>query len=496
MKYFNFARHLAIVSTSIGMVSSAHAQEPTTLDAATLMTVMDGAVPQGTLAVQVAQGAYEALSAVQTVEITKFLLTPTLSVDLELERVWAWGPATQFVVGTNQGDVQMQAPDLVFFRGVVSGAPESRVFLSASPAGLKGVIRVGQSQFIVSPAGVQENLALARTHWIFDSLSQAAATPPVRFECEPAVVPGQVLPPANGVPGFQERGASRVALVAIDADFEFRQFFTTPEDAASYVCELIGYVSYIYEADVNLKLAPSFIRVWDTASDPYTGTNTSTQLDQFKNFWESNMGSVTRNTAHLVSGRNLGGGRAFLDNMCGGSSAYGVNANMSGFFPRPPQNGGSSNWDLVVVAHELGHNFSSPHTHCYDPPIDRCYTEEGGCAGGTAVCQQGTIMSYCHTCSGGLANIDLTFGPTVSNHLQSNLVPCIGASRNPCFVNASFTGLQQGTPSNPMRTIARATWFVAPGGTVSIAAGSYPETLRICQPMRLTSTGGIASFGR
>ncbi len=484
----------AAVGASFTLVASAQIVEPASLDAAVLMTPINDGAPGGTLAVRVAQDAYHTLSSVQDVEILNVPLTASVNVTLDLERFWAWSAGTQFVVGTNQGDVPIEPPQLVFFRGTVRNAPDSKVFLSASPAGLKGVIRVGQAQFVFSPMGAREGAPGG--HWVFDSLSPAAATPPVLFDCEPAVVPGQAIPPASGLPSFQERGASRVALVAMDADFEFRQLFGTAEDAVSYVSELLAYVSYIYENDVNLKLAQSYIRVWDTASDPYSGSNTDTQLDQFKNYWEGNMGSVFRNAAHLVSGRNLGGGRAFLDNMCGGSSAYGVSGNMSGFFPKPPQNGNSGNWDLVVVAHELGHNFSSPHTHCYNPPIDRCYTQEGGCAGGTAVCQQGTIMSYCHTCTGGLANIDLTFGSIVSNHIQNNLVACIGPARNPCFVDASFGGTQQGTPTNPMRTIARGTWYVAPHGTVSIAAGNYPERFRISQPMLLTASGGVARVGQ
>ena len=55
-----------------------------------------------------------------------------------------------------------------------------------------------------------------------------------------------------------------------------------------------------------------------------------------------------------------------------------------------------SSWEKELVAHELGHNFSSPHTHCYVPEIDQC-ANESGCYEGPIVESVGTIMSYCNS---------------------------------------------------------------------------------------------------
>src|SRR5690606_25285714 len=86
------------------------------------------------------------------------------------------------------------------------------------------------------------------------------------------------------------------------------------------------------------------------------------------------------------------------------------------------------NWDLVVAAHELGHNFGAIHTHNYNPPLDGC--GNGDCSAPFG----GTIMSYCHTCSGGLGNITLHFHPQNLADMNSYLQ---GATSCP-LVNQSY----------------------------------------------------------
>ena len=68
--------------------------------------------------------------------------------------------------------------------------------------------------------------------------------------------------------------------------------------------------------------------------------------------------------------------------------------------------------------HELGHNFNSGHTHDggYSPRVDTCgcpYSNgrcTESCPAQLPLAKSATIMSYCHLCGGGYANIDYTFG--------------------------------------------------------------------------------------
>src|SRR5690606_8177155 len=64
-------------------------------------------------------------------------------------------------------------------------------------------------------------------------------------------------------------------------------------------------------------------------------------------------------------------------------------------------------------AHELGHQFGTPHTHDYNPRIDNC-------AGGQCI-SNGTIMSYCHTCPGGMNNVTLRFHQRVVDRITNTV---------------------------------------------------------------------------
>jgi hypothetical protein len=101
-------------------------------------------------------------------------------------------------------------------------------------------------------------------------------------------------------------------------------------------------------------------------------------------------------------------------------------------------------WDLMAIAHELGHNFGTPHTHCFSPPIDQCYGGEGGCYSGPSVNPGplgGTIMSYCHLLVGGYGNVDLRFHDrciTEEMLPEINSVSCLTTLTEPAPVATSF----------------------------------------------------------
>ncbi len=260
--------------------------------------------------------------------------------------------------------------------------------------------------------------------------------------------------------------------LAIETDYQLFQKFGDSQALTSYVTQLIAAASNQYFVDVQTTLAIAYLGVYTDSSDPWTaqdsGGSASNVLDQFRSAWSGGNWPVSANLAHFISGANLGGGVAYVNVLCNQSFGFGVSGNISGNINWGSWTGAPAHftWDFVVVAHELGHNFGSGHTHSYCPPLDQCYTN---CNGSTS-CAQGTIMSYCHTC-GGMNAIDLRFHPVTANIMR-------GAVNSSCLGEASLAGgdwVQYNLRFNPLTAAG------ARNATLEFAhnAANQPQPFRV-----------------
>jgi hypothetical protein len=255
---------------------------------------------------------------------------------------------------------------------------------------------------------------------------------------------------AGAAPAGLPEGATYSANVAIETDYEFFQLFGNTTAEIDYIADLFAYSSSIYAAQVDTSLAVGYVSLWTTPADPWSAGSTSTMLAQFRSYWISNHSDVVRTVAHFLGGRSLGGGIAYIGALCSNSIGYGLSMDLDGNFDIGSP---SVVWDIVVVSHEIGHNFSSPHTHCYagiggnPSPVDMCYGSESGCyAGPTSLpgppgVGSGTIMGYCHLIPPGFGNVSLTFGlghpygvaPERVPNLMSAYVAALAGSNPACF---------------------------------------------------------------
>jgi hypothetical protein len=355
--------------------------------------------------------AYRNVKLREHLVLTNFALAPDKHVDLELRRVEVFSKDARIVVATPEGDTVLPRPDVTIFSGTVRDHSDSMAFLSLSPHGTNGIIRLGDETFIVSAGGgpnktdaLVYNLttlppgAINWGNWVcgVDKL-------PARGHGLLPLPVGEMFRASGGT--ARAGAPTRRVVLAIETDWEFTGNLFGGNTAASsaYAATLIGASSEIYTRDVGTELQIGFLRIWPSSNDPWDSNDTLAQLDQFQSHWNSLMTQVERHAVHFLSGRRLGGGVAYLSALCDTGWDYGLSANLGGSFPYPLQDNHWQNWDIFVISHELGHNFGAPHTHNMHPQIDNC------AGGDCSVTPNGTIMSYCHTCPGGMANIQLKF---------------------------------------------------------------------------------------
>lgn len=385
-----------------------------------------GSIPGLTVALQLDQDLYAGLKGVGRAQLGGFLLDAHRTVDLSVERFDVPAPDARLILaewtGAAAREVEMAPPDVILLRGQVVGQPGSTVFLSLSPHGSHGYIRLdddahgAQQTYIIStPAEV----AMAGGPTVIYNLSTlpAGVIEWQQFTCDARQIAGRewreadhsALHSGNGAGDGPDTLPCRRVRIAIETDWEYMTRFGGNSAAAqAYIHTLMGALTEIYTRDVNTRFEVVYSRIWSTSGDPWTATTIDSRLNEFRAHWNSTMQGVNRNIAHMLSGlRNGSGGVAWVGVLCSSPESYGISGYIDGSFPYPLINNHSQNWDVIVVAHEIAHNFSAPHTHEMIPPIDQCGS--GTCAGA----HLGTLMSYCHICAGGLSNISLDLHPRI-----------------------------------------------------------------------------------
>jgi hypothetical protein len=389
------------------------------------------------------------------------------TVDLVLERFEVFAPDAEIVVHASGRERRLPAPRHAYFRGRVAREPGSSAFLGVQTDGrVQGIVVRGGETYLVDepPAGpgAVEGPGLRLRHASAHALEKARGE---GFECaagdilqapDPLADLGLVAP-EDGPPGPQPSAAAAATYavrVAIETDYElYTRLGSDVNAATAYVGNLFGYVSLRYQAEIGSSLLVQSLSLWTTAGDPWTSwtqSNGGTMcgLAEFGRYWNKNKTGVQRSIAHFLSGKTLGGGVAWIGVLCSApfqasmscagiptdapwGGAYGFTASVSGSFdPANPR----VMWDVVAVAHEIGHNFNSPHTHCYNglggssSAVDGCATASGCYAGpvglpGPAGAGSGTIMSYCHLVRGSYTDIGWSFGTNHPYGVQPGRVP-------------------------------------------------------------------------
>ena len=341
------------------------------------------------------------------------------SVALSLQRVHVARPDARLFVDGQPSVTPLDADVTLWSGRDVEGGS---AYFAFSPFGSRGWVRAGGRLWhLLAEPGPSGGWRDGGSRLVDDALLRAFAPAPSPSACQLLPAPGASLQarPVTVTSGADASGFLPLyeARVSVETDWQFTQVFGNVDAARAYAVSLLGAVSARYREQVGVVLTLPYLGMYSTSADPWqseeSGGSSIDLLFEFQDAWAfSGSPPVAADVYHFLSGASLGGGVAYLPGVCDQAYGFGVSGNLDGLLPLPVAPG-ALNWDFIVVAHELGHNFNALHTHDYCPPLDQCAPSGyfGACQVAEVCTTEGTVMSYCHICGAGMTNMTTYFHP-------------------------------------------------------------------------------------
>ncbi|HEV7783805.1 MAG TPA: M12 family metallo-peptidase, partial [Thermoanaerobaculia bacterium] len=449
----------------------------------------------------------------EEVAVPGWPVAPGKRADVVLTRREVYAPDAVLWEATKDGMRRVPRSSLVFLWGKAEGTDDVRVMVSVDPATQE------MRGFTITPEGAHE-MELVPKSWkagkryvvgphdlFLDDNGKAVAKdwkcgvedlPQLDF-----VAPTPVYNTEKSAGPAWEKAAItslHTATVAVETDTQImtNKFANNTTTASNYIASLFAQMNVIYERDLLVRLlqGTTFLRTSDpyTVNDtaPYDDSTNGTKLNEFTNYWSANEGSVNRALAVMLSGRGGAGaaGVAWVNALCNPGIGYA--------FSRVYTTGTTPNFgDVLVTAHEIGHNFGSPHTHCYNTiglaNPDNCFSGETysgkACFSGTQTCPNlpngttyngvtgvlGTLMSYCHLM--GSCSSSLVFHPTTVD-LLDDIILSHSTGAGACILPLAAAGptVSSATPKNGLATVSTPLTITGAnfqsGATVTFGAGA------------------------
>ncbi|MEM9847089.1 MAG: M12 family metallo-peptidase [Bacteroidota bacterium] len=342
-----------------------------------------------------------------------------LSVELKQRKLLT----DDFYVDDQDNDVKLYEPG-IYYHGYLSSDPKSLAAVSIFDDKVMGVfshkgeqIVLGHLKQDIFPAG-DEYILYHEEDLLIENNSKCAADElPIvddKFDVEDD--------------GHKTLNDCKIVEIYFEADYRmYLDNGNSEDETMDFVTAMFNVVALLYENE-NIIARISKVRVW-TSNDGYPTSSSTSALYAFRSRLG---GQFDGDIAQLLSTvPNNNGGVAFVGVLC--TPSYAVSySNIRNSFTQFP----TYSWTVMVVAHELGHNLGSPHTHsCSWPggPIDGCYPQEGSCNRGPAPTGGGTVMSYCHLTSFGI-NLQKGFGQLPGNLIRSKVggANCLASSQDEC----------------------------------------------------------------
>ena len=392
---------------------------------------------------------------------------------IELERFEVWAPDGKIMIHEEGGVVrELPPPARFYYKGHVAGHDDSTIFISmdAKDRGdIQGIVLIGEKKLHFgrgirksgrAAANADDDPILITENDAVDELLDPAADWTCKVEGRSinrnllglSAKASSLTPKTEGgaVPG-----ATYGLKIAVETDFELFSAFGSSPAVTTYITNLVGAASTIYQRDVNITLTLGNLSIYASASDPYFAVAAQTGLAELPIVWHNTpaLFSLSRSAVVMVSGKITNSGIAWLgggipaalcrpaasDISCGvtgagcGSALFansffgayawcGSSGSVATTVPNPNATVNGTLyalpttvdfWMLLEFNHELGHVVGAEHTQCtaltageqtlYSTTrtfVDECYNADGaGCFTGSTnyigACLNSGAGPYC-----------------------------------------------------------------------------------------------------
>jgi len=352
--------------------------------------------------------------------LIRLQLPTPLDIQLDLYRSNVFSEGAK--IKTSDGRSFTPNPEHQFYRGIISGNPNSIAIVSVFEDRIQIVFSDQYGNKRIQQSNDGQYLLYADEDILI----------PKNLKCYTEETDG-ISPIQDTSVSHNRTMTGNCVQVYVECDFKsYQDNGNSIPNTEEWVAELWNEVIALYENE-DIPVEVSDILVYTSAaSDPFDLlTTTSAVLNAFI----AHIDTLTYNgrLAHLLSTRSLGGGIAVLDVLCSTSYQCAFSSSLvTNIVPVP-----TFSWSVEVVTHEMGHNMGSPHTHkCVwngnNTQIDDCgnvYAANNGNTPEGAACFNpnspilpigtgGTIMSYCHTIGNVGINFNNGFGTQPGNLIR------------------------------------------------------------------------------
>lgn len=256
------------------------------------------------------------------------------------------------------------ARDDLFLQGRLSGVPDSWVRLNRIDGRFSGGFYDGTELYLIDDAGGLEKTRTGgqtRDETIVFRLSDLEL--PLHIDSGGVAAPGGPGTAASAkvyeqfVEDLREvatlQGNAMLALpltIVSDARFTNRH----GSNVTSVIAGRVNFIDGIYTNQLGIGIMLHHHEVL-SGTDALDSADAPELLSQFRTFMTSGAGQTIpfEGLAHLITGKKLDGntvGIAYMDVLCSDFAGYGLDQDLA-----------SETASALVLAHEVGHNFSAPH---------------------------------------------------------------------------------------------------------------------------------------